>query len=140
MIRGRVDSPVDATNDRNPRIDDKELDVVDHQGSHWVVDDIDTLPSKQRGGAGARQLRRVVDDRDRDASPSCGDERDSERMLTELVDLHVDAEPGAIDQSAQARERGRTAAQQRQLVAAEGDRGRRPQQWRCRQRGRDESY
>ena len=41
VVRRRVHSPVDATNDRNPGIDHEQLDVVDHLLAHRIVDDID---------------------------------------------------------------------------------------------------
>ena len=56
VVRRRVHSPVDATNDRNLGIDHEQLDVVDHLLAHRIVDDIDACGAEQGGGGDAREL------------------------------------------------------------------------------------
>src|SRR5581483_9958174 len=119
MVAVGLGPPVDATNDRNRPVDDEQLDVVDHEPAHGVVQDVHTLAA-QLGGGGATDVDRGIDDEgDRHAAAVRGDQGAGDVGSAELVHLGVDAAGGVRDERQDHRECRAAAGQHPHGVAAD---------------------
>ena len=134
VVPGRFDAPVDAADHRDRVVGDQQLDVIDHEAAHRVVDDADARRAQAHRSACAVLLGGIVDHRDRHAAAVRRDQRVGQLRLAQLVDLNLDIESRRVDHRAELGERRRSAAQQGQGVGARPHRSRRPQQRRWQRR------